>query len=110
MKVRKLVHSIIFTTAIAFGGSAFAEYYVVNPNGPNCISHSPCYRHHVVKRVRHVVHVPSVQRVHVVRHYIRHAPYHGCTWRSRHCCCCYDPDLATGDDDPCIDPNMDIDE
>ena len=109
MKVRKFVHTILFTTAIAFGGSAFAEYYVVNPNGPNCIRHNPCYRHHaVVKPVRHV-YVKPVKRYHVVHHYVRHA-YHGCTWRSRHCCCCYDPDLATGDDDPCINPNMNIDD
>lgn len=110
MKVRKFVHTVIFTTALMFGGSAFAEYYVVNPNGPNCIRYSPCYRHHaVVRHVRHVYVKPVVRPV--VHHYVRHTYHRGwCSWRSRHCCCCYDPDLTTGDDDPCIDPNMDIDE
>lgn len=103
MKVRKFVHTIIFTAAVAFGGSAFAEYYVVNPNGPNCMYNYPCYRH-VVRPVRHVVYVRPV------RHYVHRTYHHYYSWWERRHRCCYDPDLTTGDDDPCIDPNMDIDE
>lgn len=81
------VHALLFSILLLITNTSFAEFYVVY--GPTCPIH-----HYI----RHHYHV---------HHYYRHTYIDWWAVKHRHC---YDPDLTTGDDDPCIYPDMDIDE
>jgi hypothetical protein len=88
MKVRHALLALI----IGFSSvSSYAEYYVVNT--PYDIYATPRHLQYHHKRYRYH---------HVRRHYVD-------MWKLKHRNC-YDPDLTTGDDDPCVYPDMDIDE
>ncbi len=95
MKVRRIIGAIGLATLLSFSAGACAEFYVVEGGVP-----CPTRVYHKKRHVRH--YQPR-------RHYTPRRHQYLDWWERRHRNC-YDPDLTTGDDDPCIHPDMDINE
>ncbi len=99
------IAALIVLLISVFCFSAFAEYYVVNPEPVYDFVH---FRHHYHYGChRHIKH-KRIKRTHIFHHRFHHHYLKINNWwvKRRHC---YDLDLATGDDDPCVNPNMNID-
>lgn len=66
----------------------------------------PAFDYYPVRRVHHYAaprHHPVIRHHRAIRHHRRGCAVEVYSYR------CYDPDLATSDDNPCVNPNMDID-